>query len=109
MPETTRDRCITPSFSPSTYHRGKLMDGKGCFARWAQSLTNKLEREVVAIDGKTVRRSGSRRHNHGPLHPGFTHQQSMVESDAKPGSCKSSPVLRGAAVPKPQGVINVQV
>jgi ketosteroid isomerase-like protein len=28
MPETTRDRCITPSFSPSTYHRGKLMDGK---------------------------------------------------------------------------------
>jgi hypothetical protein len=28
MPETTRDRCITPSFSPSTYHRGKLMDGE---------------------------------------------------------------------------------
>jgi hypothetical protein len=28
MPETTGDRCITPSFSPSTYHRGKLMDGE---------------------------------------------------------------------------------
>src|SRR4051812_41800276 len=28
MPETTRDRCITPSFSPSTYHHGKLMDGE---------------------------------------------------------------------------------
>src|SRR3954465_572222 len=28
MPKTTRDRCITPSFSPSTYHRGKLMDGE---------------------------------------------------------------------------------
>jgi predicted transposase YbfD/YdcC len=41
---------------------------EGCFARWAQSLTNNVEREVVAIDGKTVRRSGSRRHNHGPLH-----------------------------------------
>jgi predicted transposase YbfD/YdcC len=41
---------------------------EGCFARWAQSLTSKIEREVVAIDGKTVRRSGSRRHNHGPLH-----------------------------------------
>src|ERR1051325_10580032 len=27
--ETTRDRCITPSFSPSTYHRRKLMDGEG--------------------------------------------------------------------------------
>src|SRR5215211_2344588 len=41
---------------------------EGCFARWAQSLTGKVEREVVAIDGKTVRRSGSRRHVHGPLH-----------------------------------------
>ena len=41
---------------------------EGCFARWAQSLTGKVEREVVAIDGKTVRRSGSRRHDHGPLH-----------------------------------------
>jgi predicted transposase YbfD/YdcC len=39
-----------------------------CFVRWAQSLTGKVEREVVAIDGKTIRRSGSRRHDHGPLH-----------------------------------------
>ena len=39
-----------------------------CFTRWAQSLTRKVEREVVAIDGKTVRRSGSRRHDHSPLH-----------------------------------------
>jgi hypothetical protein len=29
MPETIRDRCITPSFSPSTYPRGKLMGGEG--------------------------------------------------------------------------------
>ena len=41
---------------------------EACFARWAQSLAGKAEREVVAVDGKTVRRSGSRRHNHGPLH-----------------------------------------
>src|SRR3712207_2655971 len=41
---------------------------EGCFARWAQSLTGEVEREVVAIDGKTLRRSGSRRHDHGPLH-----------------------------------------
>ena len=27
-----------------------------------------VAREVVAVDGKTVRRSGSRRHDHGPLH-----------------------------------------
>src|SRR3954449_12410008 len=41
---------------------------EGCFERWAQSLTGKVEREGVAIDGKTARRSGSRRHDHGPLH-----------------------------------------
>src|SRR5918997_395582 len=41
---------------------------EACFARWARSLTGKVEREVVAIDGKTVRRSGGRRHDHGPLH-----------------------------------------
>src|SRR5919106_2108329 len=41
---------------------------EACFARWAQSLAGTVEREVVALDGKTVRRSGSRRHDHGPLH-----------------------------------------
>src|SRR5918995_109807 len=41
---------------------------EACFARWAQSLTVGVEREVVAIDGKTVRRSGSRRREHSPLH-----------------------------------------
>ena len=38
------------------------------FAKWAQSLAVGVEREVIAVDGKTVRRSGSRRHEHGPLH-----------------------------------------
>jgi predicted transposase YbfD/YdcC len=41
---------------------------EACFAKWAQSLAGETEREVVAVDGKTVRRSGSRRHDHGPLH-----------------------------------------
>ena len=41
---------------------------EACFAHWAQSLAVGVEREVVAVDGKTVRRSGSRRHEHGPLH-----------------------------------------
>src|SRR5919202_89492 len=41
---------------------------EACFTRWAQSLADGIEREVVALDGKTVRRSGSRRHEHGPLH-----------------------------------------
>ena len=40
-----------------------------CFCRWAQSLAVGAEREVVAVDGKAVRRSGSRRrHDRGPLH-----------------------------------------
>src|SRR5690242_20329901 len=41
---------------------------EACFTRWAQSLADGIEREVVALDGETVRRSGSRRHEHGPLH-----------------------------------------
>src|SRR3954464_640484 len=41
---------------------------EACFATWAQSLAVEVEREVIAVDGKTVRRSGSRRHEHGPLH-----------------------------------------
>ncbi len=41
---------------------------EACFAKWAQSLATGVEREVIAVDGKTVRRSGSRRREHGPLH-----------------------------------------
>ena len=41
---------------------------EACFARWAQSLAGGVEREAVALDGKTVRRSGGRRHDRGPLH-----------------------------------------
>src|ERR671933_1101977 len=39
-----------------------------CFTRWVQSWARGVAREVVAVDGKPVRRSGSRRHHHGPLH-----------------------------------------
>src|SRR3954453_23924247 len=41
---------------------------EACFTRWAQSLAVGAEREVVAVDGKTVSRSGSRRYERGPLH-----------------------------------------
>src|SRR5918993_10993 len=41
---------------------------EACFTRWAQSLAGGVEREVVAVDGKTLRRPGSRRHGRGPLH-----------------------------------------
>src|SRR4051794_18632676 len=48
-----------------------LLDPDGfeaCFARWARSLAGEAGREGVAIDGKTARRSGNRRHGYGPLH-----------------------------------------
>src|SRR5215207_8090380 len=41
---------------------------EACFAKGAQSLAVGVEREVIAVDGKTVRRSGSRRHEHRRLH-----------------------------------------
>jgi predicted transposase YbfD/YdcC len=38
------------------------------FSAWAGSLVAGFEREVVAIDGKTLRRSFDRKHEHAPLH-----------------------------------------
>jgi hypothetical protein len=38
------------------------------FSAWAGSLAAGFEREVVAIDGKTLRRSFDRKHEHAPLH-----------------------------------------
>src|SRR3954452_11116513 len=58
--------------SHDTFRRGfMLIDPdafEACPTRRAQALADGIEREVVAIDGKTVRRSGSRRHERGPLH-----------------------------------------
>lgn len=72
---------------------------EACFARWAQSLMGKVEREVVAIDGKAVRRSGSRRHDHGPLHLGsaWASDQGLVlgqrEVDGKSNEITAIPEL----------------
>lgn len=41
---------------------------EACFQAWAQALTQPLPREVIAIDGKTIRGSSDRREPHGPLH-----------------------------------------
>src|SRR3954449_8287941 len=58
--------------SHDTFRRGfMLIDPDAferCFSRWVQAWARGFKREVVAVDGKTVRRSGSRRHDHGPLH-----------------------------------------
>jgi hypothetical protein len=72
---------------------------EGCFARGAQSLTRKVEREVVAIDGKTVRRSGSSRHDHGPLHlvSAWASDQGLDDADRRQGLAdrrRQCPALR---------------
>ena len=41
---------------------------EACFTAWAQSFVKAFDREVVAIDGKTVRRSFDRGRAQGPLH-----------------------------------------
>src|SRR3954449_13016936 len=41
---------------------------EACFIAWAASLAAGFEREVVAIDGKTLRRSFDRKHECAPLH-----------------------------------------
>ncbi len=41
---------------------------EACFTAWAASLAAGFEREVIAIDGKTLRRSFDRKHKHAPLH-----------------------------------------
>jgi predicted transposase YbfD/YdcC len=41
---------------------------EACLTAWAQSFAEAFEREVVAIDGKTLRRSFDRDRAQGPLH-----------------------------------------
>jgi len=41
---------------------------EACFTAWAQSFAEAFEREVVAIDGKTLRRSSDRGRAQGPRH-----------------------------------------
>ena len=41
---------------------------QACLVKWTQTLCERGAGEVIAIDGKTVRRSHDRRHSRGPLH-----------------------------------------
>ena len=41
---------------------------EACFCAWTQALTEPLPREVIAIDGKTIRGSFDTRASRGPLH-----------------------------------------
>jgi predicted transposase YbfD/YdcC len=75
---------------------------EACFMRWARTLAGEVEREVVATDGKTVRRSGGRRHDHGPLHlvSAWASEQGLVlgqrEVDGKSNEITAVPELLDA-------------
>jgi predicted transposase YbfD/YdcC len=53
---------------------------ESCFAAWVGSFAQRLEHEVVAIDGKTLRRSFDRRSGSSPLHvvSAWASQQHLV-------------------------------
>ena len=44
------------------------LEFKKCFAAWVDSIRDATDGEVVAIDGKTLRRSYQRSRGKGPLH-----------------------------------------
>ena len=70
---------------------------EACFSAWAQSFAEAFDREVVAIDGKTLRRSFDRGRAQGPLHLVSASEQSLVlgqrEVDGKSNEITAIPAL----------------
>jgi predicted transposase YbfD/YdcC len=72
---------------------------EACFSKWAQSFTEAFDREVVAIDGKTLRRSFDRGRAQGPLHlvSAWASEQGLVlgqrEVDGKSNEITAIPEL----------------
>src|ERR687889_1320932 len=69
------------------------------FSAWAGSLAAGFKREVVAIDGKTLRRSFDRKHEHAPLHlvSAWASEQDLVPGQRCVGD-KSNEIT---AIPEP--------
>ena len=72
---------------------------EACFSAWAQSFAEAFDREVVAIDGKSVRRSFDRGRAQGPLHlvSAWASEQGLVlgqrEVDGKSNEITAIPAL----------------
>jgi hypothetical protein len=68
---------------------------EACFSAWAQSCAEAFDREVVAIDGKTLRRSFGRAQ--GPLHLVSASEQGLAlgqrEVDGKSNEITAIPAL----------------
>jgi predicted transposase YbfD/YdcC len=72
---------------------------EACFTAWAQSFAEAFDREVVAIDGKTLRRSFDRGRAQGPLHlvSAWASEQGLAlgqrEVDGKSNAITAIPAL----------------
>ena len=70
---------------------------EACFSAWAQSFAEAFDREVVAIDGQTLRRSFDRGRAQGPLHLVSASEQGLVlgqrEVDGKSNEITAIPAL----------------
>src|SRR3954468_1506464 len=72
IPSHDTFRRVFMLIDPDAFERG--------FAAWVGSLVDGFEREVIAIDGKTLRRSFDRRRERSPLHlvSAWASEQSLV-------------------------------
>jgi hypothetical protein len=74
---------------------------QGCFARWMQAVVEVAQGEVVAIDGKTIRRSFERAEGLGPIHrvsawaKGNGVCLGQVKTDEKSNEITAIPALLG--------------
>jgi predicted transposase YbfD/YdcC len=76
-----------------------------CFVAWVASLT-KTSAEVIAIDGKTVRRSGKKKDDKSPIHmvSAFAARQRLVLGQVKVEN-KSNEIL---AIPKLLDLLSIE-
>jgi predicted transposase YbfD/YdcC len=74
---------------------------QGCFVRWMQAVVEVAQGEVVAIDGKTIRRSFERAGGLGPIHmvsawaKGNGVSLGQVKTDEKSNEITAIPALLG--------------
>jgi DDE_Tnp_1-associated len=74
---------------------------QACFARWVQAVVEVANGEVVAIDGKTIRRSFERAEGLGPIHRSSAWAKrkgvslGQVKTDKKSNEITAIPALLG--------------
>ena len=77
-----------------------------CFMNWIESLTVELKQEIIALDGKTVRGSGSKANKQSPLHlvSAWASKQRMLLAQVKTSE-KSNEIT---AIPELLNLIDIK-